>query len=55
MYTKRLATSPPVLAHPDLKRTFIIVVNAACKEGLAASLSQVGPDGLERPLAFAKQ
>ena len=44
-----------VLAHPDFKRTFIIVVDAACKEGLAASLSQVGPDGLERPIAFASR
>ena len=52
---KRLVTSPPVLAHPDFKRTFIIVVDAACKEGLAASLSQVGSDGIERPIAFASR
>ena len=51
---KRLVTSPPVLAHPDFKRTFIIVVDGACKEGLAGSLSQVGPDGI-RPIAFASR
>ncbi len=28
---KRWVTSPPVLSHPEVQRTFIIVVDAACK------------------------
>ncbi len=38
-----------------MKRTVIIVVDATYKEGLAASLSQVGPNGMERPIAFASR
>ncbi len=43
------------MAHPDFERTLIIFVDAACKEGLAVSISQVGPDGLERPIAFSSR
>jgi len=48
---KKLITSPPVLAHPDLSKPFILETDAS-GVGIGGVLSQIGEDGKEHPIAF---
>ena len=53
---KRTISSAPVLAHPDFGRMdqFIISTDAS-KEGIGAVLSQIGSDGIERPIFISSR
>ncbi|XP_026327853.1 uncharacterized protein K02A2.6-like [Hyposmocoma kahamanoa] len=48
---KKVMTSEQVLTHFDSSATIILTVDASPK-GLGAILSQIGKDGVERPLSF---
>lgn len=51
---KTALAHPAVLAFPHNKSELILSSNA-CTKGLAAMLSQVGEDGIERPIAYASR
>ncbi|MEJ2229930.1 MAG: pol polyprotein, partial [Nitrospirales bacterium] len=49
---KAALTSPPVLAHPDYTKPFILHTDAS-GFSVGAVLSQIQPDGKEHPIAYA--
>lgn len=50
---KRLMTAP-ILAYPNFKQTFILATDASYN-GYGATLSQIGPDKKEHPIAYASK
>ena len=54
MQLRQQLSSPPILAHPDFSKQFILDTDASdC--GLGGVLSQVGEDGKERVIAYGSQ
>ncbi len=51
---KAALVNAPILTHPDFTKPFI-VDSDACQYALGAVISQVGDDGLERPIAYASR
>ena len=51
---KLLLTSRPCLRPVDFNREFIVTVDSSL-QGIGAILSQTGPDGIERPCAYASR
>lgn len=51
---KKLMTSNQVLAHLDPNAKLILTVDAS-QDGLGAILSQIGADGVERPISYASR
>ena len=51
---KKICTQTPVLAYANYEKPFKLTTDAS-KKGLGAVLSQVGDDGIEKPVAFASR
>lgn len=51
---KRALCNAPILIHPDFSKPFILQTDASTL-GIGAVLSQIGPDNLEHPIAYASR
>ena len=53
-YIQRRLTSCPILIIPDFNKQFILTTDAS-NYGISAILSQIAPDNLEHPIAYASR